>query len=786
MKKLLFILLVSIASYGQTYQNPTFGTVKTKTAPTVTTTPYLGTVGTDGTISKITPENLPVSTATKDSINTKIASNAGLQNAYNFEPKIVTSDIKGAVAIHRGSAADTDNILVGKNGVGTTTFSVTGAGNITGGTYNGYVPENVSNKSDNYITSSSTTYASTKALVDGLAAKQNNLNWKKPQDYGAVADGLTDASAGIQSAINASPITYVPAGTYIINQKILIPSNHTLIFEDGAKFKSKNGLNDWMMTNSDHTGGNTNIHIIGGEFDGNKANQTPFLALLYFDNLTDGNFEKMHIHDAKGHPVVDDFNGALTFANSSFIAVDGCKSENNNGTAFIIMSSDHINVKGGFYSNNGCTGVGWYDSPYCSAIGVTAENNVTASGISANGFYSTVVGNYVSGNKYNINVGHTTPTNQYASYSTVTGNTSVNGDYGINLQTGQVGVILSGNTVHGNGTDYVADLSTLDLNYFHKGISIGNQNPNPSASVNIGANFNSVPSNTHMILQGGKAIRFTGEDGNADQGSYIFGGNNFIGIGSRTGGVNLDGISVTDGKVLSSAIKIQGGASLPTNRPELELTTIGSDVNYRNWAIINNDLHVGDFSIRKSDLKDGSPVLAGTTFFNIDNTGRTQLKKLFIEDADYTTIKYSSTTSNANARNWSISTNSQAFGDFEIRQSSAVGGGTDYNQGNQRLYISSIGDLTINGNIVNASLTGTPTAPTAAAGNNTTQIATTAFVQANKNKLVGYTVATLPAGTIGDMAYVTDALAPTYNGVLTGGGAVKIPVFYNGTAWVSH
>lgn len=49
-----------------------------------------------------------------------------------------------------------------------------------------------------------------------------------------------------------------------------------------------------------------------------------------------------------------------------------------------------------------------------------------------------------------------------------------------------------------------------------------------------------------------------------------------------------------------------------------------------------------------------------------------------------------------------------------------------------------------------------------------------------------YTVATLPAGTIGDTAYVTDATAPTYLGTLTGGGSVVCPVFYNGTAWVSH
>ena len=51
--------------------------------------------------------------------------------------------------------------------------------------------------------------------------------------------------------------------------------------------------------------------------------------------------------------------------------------------------------------------------------------------------------------------------------------------------------------------------------------------------------------------------------------------------------------------------------------------------------------------------------------------------------------------------------------------------------------------------------------------------------------LKSYTVATLPTGVEGMRAYVTDATAPTYLGTLTGGGAVKCPVFYNGTAWVS-
>ncbi len=48
----------------------------------------------------------------------------------------------------------------------------------------------------------------------------------------------------------------------------------------------------------------------------------------------------------------------------------------------------------------------------------------------------------------------------------------------------------------------------------------------------------------------------------------------------------------------------------------------------------------------------------------------------------------------------------------------------------------------------------------------------------------GYTVATLPAGVVGDRAHVTDALAPTYGATVAGSGAVITPVFYNGTNWI--
>ena len=51
-------------------------------------------------------------------------------------------------------------------------------------------------------------------------------------------------------------------------------------------------------------------------------------------------------------------------------------------------------------------------------------------------------------------------------------------------------------------------------------------------------------------------------------------------------------------------------------------------------------------------------------------------------------------------------------------------------------------------------------------------------------RLKGYTVAGLPAGTTGDTAYVTNALAPAFGVAVAGGGAVVVPVFYNGAAWI--
>lgn len=64
-------------------------------------------------------------------------------------------------------------------------------------------------------------------------------------------------------------------------------------------------------------------------------------------------------------------------------------------------------------------------------------------------------------------------------------------------------------------------------------------------------------------------------------------------------------------------------------------------------------------------------------------------------------------------------------------------------------------------------------------------LATGKLIHAAPTNLKGYTVATLPAGTVGDLAYCTDLLAPGFLVAAVGGGAVVGPVFRNATVWVA-
>lgn len=100
-----------------------------------------------------TPENVAnKENTTLDSSTTKYPTN-NLVKTY-ADAKVTDAIVDGVTTIAPSQNAVFDALALKQNSLG-------------------FTPENVANKSDSYTVSSSTTYASTKALVDGLATKQN-------------------------------------------------------------------------------------------------------------------------------------------------------------------------------------------------------------------------------------------------------------------------------------------------------------------------------------------------------------------------------------------------------------------------------------------------------------------------------------------------------------------------------------------------------------------------------------------------------------------------------------
>ena len=114
-----------------------------------------------------------------------------LQKDENYCEAIVTSE-SGAkrklnfnVDLSNFYTKNETNLLLENYYLKSETYSQTEINGFLSGKQNtiGYTPENVANKSDSYTASSSTTYASTKALVDGLATKLDKGTYTGTAQY---------------------------------------------------------------------------------------------------------------------------------------------------------------------------------------------------------------------------------------------------------------------------------------------------------------------------------------------------------------------------------------------------------------------------------------------------------------------------------------------------------------------------------------------------------------------------------------------------------------------------
>jgi len=154
------------------------------------------------------------------------------------------------------------------------------------------------------------------------AAKLNRMSSAIPPVYTVVREdstyyaeanlaGKTDYSGTVAATIIQNAIDGLTAGR-TWKEKVVLKGNfadiHTpitipsyTILEILGKLKLKDGANCDMFDNSDQTAGNSNIKVLGGELDGNKANQTGDSRAIHFDGtaVTDSIVAGMKIHDFK-------------------------------------------------------------------------------------------------------------------------------------------------------------------------------------------------------------------------------------------------------------------------------------------------------------------------------------------------------------------------------------------------------------------------------------------------------------------------------------------------------
>lgn len=90
----------------------------------------------------------------------------------------------------------------------------------------------------------------------------------------AVGDGFADATAALQEALDMGGEVVIPSGRYRVTATLRVPSHTHITAHPLARVylcgDTPKAAHDYLLTNSDHAGGNEDITITGGVWDGNN------------------------------------------------------------------------------------------------------------------------------------------------------------------------------------------------------------------------------------------------------------------------------------------------------------------------------------------------------------------------------------------------------------------------------------------------------------------------------------------------------------------------------------
>lgn len=270
--------------------------------------------------------------------------------------------------------------------------------------------------------------------------------------YGAKGDGITDDTAAIQAAINATPVggtCYFPPGTYMISGILTILPNRKYIGSGwGSVIKQMNGKNLAQMVQfANQSATYLNVFMEELVFDGNKASNTNTVGFYLF-GLGYSSFNRIKVQNCPGTGIYIDGTVSYQASTNHF---NDCWVYGNNGYG-VYFSSQVLDshILGGDYGYNWATNIN-IGGPSNSVKSATVWGSINSHSITLSGVSNQIIGNNIEGSaQHGVNV---TGSHNFIQGNKIYDNANTsptNGNYdGIYVNgTGVENVIIEGNTIY--------------------------------------------------------------------------------------------------------------------------------------------------------------------------------------------------------------------------------------------------------------------------------------------------------------------------------------------------
>ena len=664
-----------------------------------------------------------------------------------------------------------------------------------------------------------TIQSGTGSVTRTVASKLNDTVSVK--DFGAIGNGVTDDTAAIQAAMDSGANSiYFPSGTYVVSSAINIPSTRNL-YGDGpinSTISTNSATANIFNINTPYACGFTNLRFTtsvtrtGGSYIQGPSSVANSLSIIHrcvfgsayiaidFQNMALFEISNCYIaaYVSKGVivscPLSPDTGDSTIFA----CIFDG---STGTGTAIYQSSSGGLRVTNNKFLGGSYHYFGDYNTGATATSILMLQNNSSEhAGISNFAFNETgntsfssviITGNQISiaASASAINVIDTGIL--WMNQMVIGANTIGLGNSSVGMSIGRMfrGSIYT-NSFFGNGT------LTTGINFSAGAIPV---TVYPQDFFNIATPYAGTLTGVTFTANTGTFTTLTSSSDAVLNGVTVGKGGGAVSTNTAIGNLALN---ATASGVANTAIGrrtlfscLSGNNNVAVGNNSLQDLTTGSwnvalGVTALQVLTTGNSCTGVGFNANLTNVSGNNNVAVG--YNSLLNSGKVQTAGVFVSGVSYTIQSIGSTDFTL------IGASANTVG--VVFTASGIGTGTGTaspNNGNNiGIGYASGGSITTgSNNVVIGSYNGAA-APISATGSNYIVLSDGAAnvrqtidpnghaIFGATTRTAGYLVATLPTGVTGMRAYVTNALTPAWGATVVTGGAVTVPVFYNGSNWI--